>query len=78
MKNKVPTLQLPKAHTLRMMANRAPTEVAQQTRRLTGVTPKIIGSYGSSPARYLKRSRELAGVKRRKVAGLKSMMQGGV
>ena len=69
-----PTFKPPK---LQLMANHAPTEVAQQTRRITGVTPKIIGQYGSSPARYIKRSRELAGVKRKKVPGLKSMMQGG-
>ena len=71
---KVPSFKPAK---LQLMANRAPTEVAQQTRRVTGVTPKIIGSYVESPARYIKRSRELAGVKRRKVPGLKSMMQAG-
>ena len=75
MKFTIPKPKLPKPH-IQLMPNRAPTEVAQETRRVTGVTPKIIGSYGASPARYLKRSRELAGVKRRKVPGLKAMMQG--
>ena len=74
---KVPTLKLPKPHLQGLMQNRAPTEVAQETRRITGVTPKLIGSFGGSPARYLKRSRELAGARKPKTLGLKAMMAAG-
>lgn len=52
-------LKIPKAPTVKTMANRFPTTVNQETRRLGGVTPKLLESYGNTPARFLKRTSSL-------------------
>ncbi len=52
-KTKVPALKIPH------VSDRWPTEVKQESRRLTGVTPKVVGAYQESPARFLKRSGSL-------------------
>ncbi len=52
------------------ISDRWPTEVRQESRRITGVTPKLLGAYQESPARFIKRTSSLrvqAGQK--KVAG---------
>lgn len=52
-------LKIPNPPKVKVMANRFPTTVNQETRRLTGVTPKLLQAYSNSPARFLKRSSSL-------------------
>lgn len=54
------------------VSDRWPTEVRQQTRRVTGVTPKLLGAYQESPARFIKRTSSL-----RVAAGQKKIKMGG-
>lgn len=55
---KVPTMKAPTTKADHI-SDRWPTEIRQEGRRLTGVTPKVVGAYQESPARYLKRSSSL-------------------
>ena len=68
----VPKMKLPKepkiAGAPSAIPDKFPSEVKMQNRRLTGVTPHLVGLYNQQPARLLPRSKEfnlrgLAGVK---------------
>jgi len=50
---KFPKIKTPK------ISGRFRTEVSQENRRLTGVTPRLIKAYQESPARFLPRSKSL-------------------
>ena len=48
--------------------------VRNQTRRVTGVTPKVVGSYAMNPARLIPKSKafsNLAGMTKKKVGAMK-------
>lgn len=55
-KLKLPKLKLPSST---QVSDRWPAEVSQQTRRITGVTPRVVRSYQEAPARFIPRSRGL-------------------
>lgn len=48
-----------KVQKIKTMPDHYDSEIRMQNRRLTGVTPKVLGSYGESPARWLKRTSAL-------------------
>ena len=50
------------------------TEIRQENRRLTGVTPHLLGAYTGSPARLLPRSHALSGLGRMKKVSVKGKM----
>ena len=41
------------------ISDKWPTEIRQQNRRITGATPKLLGAYQESPARFIKRTSSL-------------------
>ncbi len=53
---KLPKLKLPSSTKV---SDRWPAEVSQQTRRITGVTPKVVRNYAEAPAKFIPRSRGL-------------------
>lgn len=56
-----PKLKLPKlkSPSSTQVSDRWPAEVAQQQRRITGVTPRVVRSYQEAPAKFIPRSRGL-------------------
>jgi len=53
------------------VSDRWPAEVAQQNRRITGVTPRVVRAFQESPAKFIPRSRGLLGRMAGKGAGKK-------
>ncbi len=73
---KIPIPKPPKAPTLHKLAaskvaDSWKSEVAQQNRRIGGVTPKVLRSYAEAPAKYIPRSRGLLARMAGKGAGTK-------
>ena len=60
---KIPADGIPKVH------DRWPTEIRQESRRVTGVTPKLLGAYQESPARFIPRTKSLRAMATQKRVG---------
>lgn len=69
-------MKLQQMANIKAVPDHFPSEVTQENRRLTGVTPRLLKSFPESPARYLPRAKGLRGLK--SFAGGRKISKGGL
>jgi hypothetical protein len=74
--SKIPKLNpvRPQGNNLQDVGGRWGQEIIQENRRVTGVTPKLIGSYLGSPARLIPRSHALRALGKAKKVSVKGQV----